>query len=42
MAFEIRIMNSGDYSGAIELWKSLPGLGLSSADEHKAIEHFPK
>jgi len=40
MSVEIRIMNSGDYSGAINLWQSLPGLGLSSADEFTAIEHF--
>jgi len=40
MSVEIRIMNSGDYSGAIELWQTLPGLGLSSADEHTAIEFF--
>jgi ribosomal protein S18 acetylase RimI-like enzyme len=40
MAVEIRIMNLDDYSGAIELWQSLPGLGLSSADELTAIEIF--
>jgi ribosomal protein S18 acetylase RimI-like enzyme len=42
MAVEIRIMKSIDYSGAIVLWQSLPGLGLSSADEHDAINHFLK
>ena len=40
MAVEIRIMNSDDYSDAIHLWQSLPGLGLSSADEHTAIDLF--
>jgi len=40
MAVEIRLMNSGDYSGAIDLWQSLPGLGLSSADEFSAIDLF--
>ena len=40
MAIEIRIMNSSDYSGAIDLWRSLPGLGLSSADEQTAIDLF--
>ena len=25
MAVEIRIMNSNDYSGSVDLWKSLPG-----------------
>lgn len=40
MAVEIRTMNSGDYFGALDLWKSLPGLGLSSADEQAAINSF--
>jgi N-acetylglutamate synthase len=42
MAVEIRTMILSDYSGAIELWQSLPGLGLSSADELTAIESFLK
>ena len=40
MAVEIRIMKSNDYSDAVDLWKSLPGLGLSSADEQSAIDLF--
>ena len=40
MAVEIRIMNSNDYPYALDLWKSLPGLGLSSADEQAAINSF--
>jgi ribosomal protein S18 acetylase RimI-like enzyme len=40
MAVKIRIMNSSDYPGALDLWKSLPGLGLSSADEQSAINSF--
>jgi len=42
MAVEIRIMKSHDYSDAVDLWRSLPGLGLSSADEHTAIDRFLK
>jgi N-acetylglutamate synthase len=40
MAVEIRIMDADDYSGALNLWQSLPGLGLSSADKQEAITHF--
>ncbi len=40
MDIEIRIMSSSDYSGAIDLWKALPGLGLSSADDFSAIDLF--
>ncbi len=40
MAVEIRIMDVDDYSGALSLWKSLPGLGLSSADKQDFINHF--
>ncbi len=42
MTIEIRIMKSDDYPGAIALWQSLPGLGLSSADDRQAIELFLK
>ena len=40
MAFEIRIMQKSDYEGAVSLWRSLPGLGLSGADKEDQIHHF--
>jgi ribosomal protein S18 acetylase RimI-like enzyme len=42
MTVEIHTMVSDDYLGALALWQSLPGLGLSSADEKEAITHFLK
>jgi N-acetylglutamate synthase len=35
-----REMKLSDYEGAIALWKSLPGMGLSRADEKDEIEKF--
>jgi ribosomal protein S18 acetylase RimI-like enzyme len=40
MTVEIRIMEAKDYSGALSLWQSLPGLGLSGADKEDAIQQF--
>lgn len=40
MAVEIRIMQKNDYEGAITLWRSLPGLGLSGADKEDQIHRF--
>lgn len=40
MAVSIRKMIADDYPGAIQLWQSLPGLGLSSADQQDAIARF--
>jgi ribosomal protein S18 acetylase RimI-like enzyme len=40
MSIEIRIMKKSDYAEAIALWRSLPGLGLSKADEESAIGKF--
>lgn len=40
MAVDIRIMQKDDYSEALNLWRNLPGLGLSGADEEKEIHHF--
>jgi N-acetylglutamate synthase len=40
MAIEIRAMEAFDYSGCLSLWQSLPGLGLSSADEENTISFF--
>jgi len=33
-------MNVADYDSALHLWKSLPGMGLSGADERSEIEKF--
>jgi ribosomal protein S18 acetylase RimI-like enzyme len=35
-------MQITDYKGAIALWRSLPGLGLSGADEEGQIHRFLK
>ena len=40
MTVKIRKMETGDYSGALSLWQSLPGLGLSGADKEDAIFRF--
>ncbi len=40
MTVEIRIMKANDYAHALNLWQSLPGLGLSKADEKNAIQDF--
>lgn len=40
MPVVIREMHCQDYPAAYALWKSLPGMGLSSADERKAIRSF--
>jgi ribosomal protein S18 acetylase RimI-like enzyme len=40
MAIQIRAMHSQDYPAASNLWKSLPGMGLSSADRQDAILTF--
>jgi len=37
-----REMKISDYNGAIVLWKSLPGMGLSGADQKGEIENFLK
>jgi len=42
MAIQIRPMHSQDYRLAYNLWKSLPGIGLSSADCEEAILKFLK
>lgn len=33
-------MQRSDYDGALSLWRSLPGLGLSGADEESQIHQF--
>jgi len=33
-------MQKSDYRGAVSLWRSLPGLGLSGADEETQIHKF--
>ncbi len=40
MTIEIRAMQKSDYPGALSLWQSLPGLGLSGADEEAQIHIF--
>jgi len=40
MAIAIQMMTTDDYQDAFQLWQSLPGLGLSSADQKHAIAHF--
>jgi ribosomal protein S18 acetylase RimI-like enzyme len=40
MTVEIRAMKKSDYPGALSLWQSLPGLGLSGADEKAQIHKF--
>lgn len=40
MAVVIRKMTADDYPGAIQLWQSLPGLGLSRADQQDTIARF--
>lgn len=37
---EIRTMRSDDYSAAIQLWRSTPGIALTDADRYEAIEAF--
>jgi ribosomal protein S18 acetylase RimI-like enzyme len=36
----IRPMTTSDYDSVLALWKSLPGMGLSSADERESIAAF--
>ncbi len=36
----IRAMTSSDYGVVLSLWKSLPGMGLSSADEPDRVAAF--
>ena len=40
MAIVIRTMRINDYSGALKLWQSLPGIGLSGADKKEQIQVF--
>jgi ribosomal protein S18 acetylase RimI-like enzyme len=40
MTIHIREFHPQDHSQAIQLWKSLPGLGLSSADQEKPLSAF--
>ncbi|HUV15363.1 MAG TPA: GNAT family N-acetyltransferase [Pelolinea sp.] len=40
MAIAIRTMRINDYTGALKLWQSLPGIGLSGADKKEQIQVF--
>ena len=42
LEYNIRLMRFSDYKDAISLWKSLPGMGLSGADEPEEIHKFLK
>ena len=42
MNFSIRTMRISDYEQAVQLWQSLPGIGLSNADEKDNICDFLK
>jgi len=40
MSIQVRKMTASDYACAYDLWKSLPGMGLSSADREDALLSF--
>lgn len=40
MSVQIRTMSNQDYQPAYDLWKALPGIGLSSADLQKSLLSF--
>ena len=40
MNYSTRTMHLSDFEQALELWRSLPGMGLSSADEKDNIRDF--
>ena len=40
MNYSTRTMHPSDYEQALQLWQSLPGMGLSSADEKENILDF--
>ena len=40
MNYSTRKMHLSDYEQALQLWKSLPGIGLSGADEKENIRDF--
>jgi len=40
MDYSIRKMNLSDYDRSLQLWQSLPGMGLSGADEKENIHDF--
>ena len=42
MNYSTRTMYLSDYDQALQLWKSLPGIGLSSSDEKEDIRVFLK
>lgn len=42
MDYSTRTMHTSDYEQALHLWQSLPGIGLSSADEKDNICDFLK
>jgi len=40
VSIDIRPMKMTDYEAVLDMWRSLPGMGLSGADEPKEIEGF--
>jgi N-acetylglutamate synthase len=40
MSFEIRGFRPEDHAGALQLWQSIDGVGLSSADSFEAVARF--
>jgi N-acetylglutamate synthase len=40
MGFEIRGFRAEDHAGALQLWQSIDGVGLSSADSFEAVAQF--
>ena len=40
MSIDIRPMTLADYEAVLDLWRSLPGMGLSGSDDPKEIERF--
>lgn len=40
MSIDIRPMTMADYDAIVALWRSLPGMGLSGADEPEEVERF--
>lgn len=40
MSIDIQQMTMADYDAVLDMWKSLPGMGLSGADEPDEVERF--
>jgi len=40
MSIDIRTMTMVDYDAVLDLWRALPGMGLSKSDDPKELERF--